>query len=432
MTDHTESLFQSSGTWIALLIAAIAAMVAIKTVSTTELAPGLADRASFALAERLTVEGNGAWSSQGVRTIATAPGYALVLSQLANWDPNLAAGLHCHQRGVRCDSQAFASLFFIQYGLALIGLAALFLCAWVLSRSWSVALLTLILAFVAGAHGLLAGQLSPLIWPQSLFLVFLLCAALASTRDDWRWAGAAGIAVGLATLFLPQLLVVGLVTALSLWWIGRSSYLNLKTPRSHALALLAGLGLVFAALSLHVQSATLFAAMSEDVKVQFSERLQFGALEFWSHLSLVFAPIPVIGAFFKWLFGGQSLEHVVQLAANATPHATLWSYLAATPGLLMRGLWVGTPILTTLGLLHIMPLLKFAREDVRLGPTLIVALPILSLVAINTMVTTNRPEHNVGLVFLLIYATAYLVGRTDIRRMFWADKEQEDVDGVRA
>ena len=73
-------------------------------------------------------------------------------------------------------------------------------------------------------------------------------------------------------------------------------------------------------------------------------------------------------------------------------------------------------------MVHIAPMLSFSREDDRLGGTLVVAIPVLALVVIHILVTANKPELNLGLVFLYAYATAYLVARTDVRRAFWAER----------
>lgn len=376
-----ESLVQNRTALTVIVFAVIAAMVAYKMVQTKPFL-GYSTAQHLQLAQDLIRAKPLKPQLRNKERFISGAGYPLVIAALASFDHTLESGLHCQIRDVACDPSTFQGLFALQYGVALVGLIAIFLLAWVLSRSWGVALLTFILAFIAGSYGGLAGQLSPLIWLQTLMLLFLLFIALAATRDEMKWTFAAGLALGCGALFSSQILIVGIVSAISLLLIGRSRHLNLKHSLGHAGTLAIGAGGVAIAASavLHAQELTSL---------------------LWQH------------------FAHAASERI-------DGPSDMLSYLIATPGIFMRGLWVGTPILSVLGLIHLPSLLKFSREDARLGPTLLVAIPILSLVVINTLVTANRPEYNVGLVFLLCYATAYLIGRTDVRRMFWADKDRSE------
>ncbi len=378
-----EGLLQNRCTLTVVMLTVMAVLVAYKTVQTKPFQTdthGVVSLQSLKLAQDLTRAEPPEPGDRDQHSYTSGAGYPIVIAALASFDHKLKSALHCHQQQVTCDPGAFKSLFALQYVFALLSLVAIFLLAWVLSRSWSVALLTLIFAFVAGSFGGLAGLLSPLIWLQTLMFFFLLFLALAATRDDVKWTLAAGVTLGCGALFSPQLLVVGIVSTVSVWLIGKGRHLNLRHPLAHAGALAIGTLSVATAVAVFLHAADLKAVMWQQLIHNTSERL--------------------------------------------TESNDLLSYLITTPGIFLRGLWVGTPILTLLGLIHLPSLLKFSREDARLGPTLLVAIPILSLVLVNALLTANRPAYNVGLVFLLCYATAYLVGRTEIRRKFWEDKER--------
>lgn len=377
---------------------------------------------TLALAQDLTGSQFQSDTGQDFVQPAGGVGYPLVIAALAGRDAKLASAIACHRHINSCDAGAFKSLFALQYGLALISLLAIFLAAWVASRSWSIAVITLIFAFIAGSYGALAGQVSPLIWPQTLMLVFLLFATLATTRDDVRWTLAAGLTLGVATLFLPQLLIVGLISAVSFSWFGR--LLNLKHPSWHALSMVAGLGFAIVSVLRSYPGTHLISVIEMQVMGGLEARGRMSGLDGWNQLSLLLSPLPIIGKLLQSAFTLNSAEHIDVLATQTRAVGSFVAHVMATPGLFVRGLWAGTPILSVLGLLHIWPLLKFAREDLRFGPVLIVVIPTLALVLVNTLLTVNRPETNVGLVFLYALATAYLIGRNDVRRMFWADKDR--------
>ncbi len=457
MARH-ESFFQNHCALTAIVFAIIAALVAYKTVQTASLPTNTIAANSIELAHKLVNGAQSAPATTNTGVHPTPPGYALALAGLAKINPALTQALSCTKPQFTCTRSAFQFVFIVQYGLALLGLLAILITAWALSRSWSVALMTLMLAFVAGSYGALAGQLTPLIWTQSLMLVSLMCLACGATRNDLRWTLAAGAVLGLTALFMPQLIIVGVITATSLILLTTTRRLNLNHQYGHASAVVVGLiGMVTTACVFMPSSMDLANASLLNLVAQLSERVAFNEVGIRSWITMILAPIPLVEGLSDLLFGSKtalvfqftaadSSVHRAAAEINAQAHThgstplaqycwlltsqvfgNVGSYLAATPGIFMRGLWVGTPILILLGLLHIPTLLRFSHEDLRFGPTLLVAIPVLSLVMINTLVTANRPEYNVGLVFLLTYATAYLIGRTDIRRKFWKETEARAV-----
>ena len=378
-----EGLFQNRTALTIYAFAILAVLAAYKTVQTESVQGGLQGHIpaqSLQLAQDLMRTKPRKPDAPRQENFISDAGYGLVIAALAALDHKLKNALPCHKRTNACDPMQFKSLFAVQYAVAVAGLIAIFLLAWVLSRAWSVALLTLISAFVAGSYGGLAGQLSPLAWLQTLMLLFLVFVALAATRDDVRWTLVAGITLGCGVLFSPQLLLIGIISVMSFLLLGRGQHLDLAQPGWHAGALAFGITCVMAAVSIVLPFAELKSLIWQQVIHHASERFD--------------------------------------LKRDAL------SFILSTPEVFMRGLWVGTPFLTVLGLVHLPSLLKFSREDARLGPTLLVAIPIVSLVVINTLVTGNRPDYNVGLVFLLCYATAYLIGRTEVRRKFWKDRNR--------
>jgi len=379
-----QHLFQNRYTVTVIVFAVMSVLVGYKTIQTQTLPTQSLDANSIERAHHLV---NGTPVSQlatDSKAHAKPLGYALTLAGLAKLNPQFRQTLSCTEPRFNCARSDFQFVVMVQYGIALLGLVAIFITAWTLSRSRNVALLTLILAFAAGSYGAIAGQMQPLVWSQSLMLVSLMCLTLAATRDDLKWTLSAGGTLGLTTLFLPQLIFVAVITALVMVLLCATRHLSLNHRYGHVLVFMVG----FAAIT---ATAYLSTTASWDPATALSDNL---------------------------------LALTTQRVALNRPGFQSWiAYILATPGVFMRGLWVGTPILTVLGLIHLPSLLKFSLEDARLGPTLLVAIPILALVVINTLVTVNRPEHNVGLVFLLTYATAYLIGRTEVRRKFWQDKK---------
>lgn len=350
-----------------------------------------------------------------------AAGYPFVISWLAQLSPEFRAAITCHAEPHSCENGKFTLLIRIQYLLAIVGLLAIFATAYVLTQSWAVAILTLVFAFMAGSYGTYAGQVSPLVWINALVATGLLALALAANRG-WRSSTlVSGIAFAAAAALQPQLFFVAAITVLFIWLAGDRLYPTLQNSKSHAVAFAAGFGLCAACLYLLSQAGTLGVALLDHSNFKFSERAQLSNLDAQHQLGLLLTPIPILGGLFEWAFGLPGPMAIEDAAAMANTTASVGAHALATPGILLRGLYCGTPILTLLGLLHIYPLFEFSREDARLGPVVLVAAPIIATVLVNALLSGNRPEHNPGLVFLLTFATAYLVGRTEIRRNFWRD-----------
>lgn len=428
MTD-LSSLFQNRTFITVLILTVLAVMVGIKTVRVTPFVDSQA-KTTLSLSSNFSDQTETSQDVGGDTQIsnpqpARSTTYALVIAMVAEISPTLKQNLTCHESTPPCDKRAFTSLIILQYLLALISLVAVFLIAFTLSQSWKVANFTLVFAFIAGVYGGYAGLINDLIYSHTFMLLFLLGLALGVARDERRWTFVAGLALGSAALFLPVLWGVGLISAACFFFVARvSNDLKVTHPNRHALALISGLGVVAACIAVSPYGAELRAAAIAHLQDGLIQRGRLSSLDGWHQLSLLLSPLPLVGNILQKILGLVPTQAIDAAAANVDGAGTLWSQLLATPGIFLRGLWVGSPILTLMGLAQIYPLVTFAREDLKLGPTLIVAIPVFAVVVLNAAFTANTPAYNVGLVFLLTYTTGYLIARAEVRRHFWAAKEK--------
>lgn len=423
--SKTDSMNKMVPAWIIYLVFGLAAaLIALSTYRVTDFEKSATTPAmteTLALASHLAHDRRtGEPEAHDRIAPAGGIGYAMILSAFAAVDANVQSGLSCHADKNRCARSQFRIVIIAQYLLAVAALGLMFWIAATLSRSWLVAITTVVLAFLAGTYGSQAGILSPLPWTKFLALCALGALAAGIHQDQPFFTGLAGVALGTATLFMPDLILVGVLTAALLLVVGFRVRGVMRAPASHALVFLVGALIIPTfTLVLHAQADVFFDVVSDELHENWIARLKWSALSASDQRALLLAPVPIVGAAVQAIFGIPSVEHLERIAASAEPAADAVAYLTATPGLFFRGLWAGTPIVTLLGVLHLWPLLSFSNADGRFGPIAVVAGMVFLIVFVHALIRPNAPEHNVGLIFLLGFASAYVFGRSEVRRNDW-------------
>lgn len=422
MTDRNAPTSQHGAITVAA-IAVIAMLISIAAYRTAPVQDSAAET-SLAIAAHLTSPGTAVPDLNPLQRGAGV-GYPEFLRLIMGRKLSQAEAADCSKLNKGCPDRNFYPVFIAQTVISIVGLIALFCTGYIVSKSWLVGILTMIFAFLAGSYGVFSGQLSPLAVPHAvmaLALLFLSCAV------EYRYksaAFAAGLSLGLLGLFTPLAFVSGALTIIAtglLFAQFRSARGNSWTqPAVILIGFLLPVLWLFCSQNSGALQTVLLTQISQDI----ADQGNFAALGWHDHLGLLLTGIPIFGAAFETVFALPSIE-VVEDAANkvATPTRSFVDHVLATPSLAVRGLWVGSPILTLLGLLQLGTLLRFAKEDARLLPVLITFSPVLFLFAVNVFATANRPELNFGLIVLLVFSTAYLIGRTEIRRNFWRGQQQ--------
>ena len=371
---------------------------------------------------------------------AIAPGYGIVLLAFAIADPHVAVAIECLSMRSPCPSTAsFASVHIVQFILAAISLVLVFVLALRLSGTMEVALVTLVLTFMGTHVGSFAGQILPGLWPPVLTILAMVLTYEAGSRGNPVIAMAAGFTAGIGVLFTP-LAVIG-IPAVAILLPLVSQRQNHKACRGIAGA--AGYVLGFSAAGL-----PLWLAMQVSYEVEWAfrlvaqhlaERAAFQSMDVLSWTASLFLPIPFLSGPIKLIFPETTIDQLgsyrlgtyvmygateIYPRAQAASHSAfgqmIWllkhyvldwpiSYLAVTPAILNRGIWAGGNIIGLLGLLHLKRMFVLHRQDGRLSPLLLVAVPSVLLLGANTFLTANAYWFNAGLVYLYAYATASVV-----------------------
>lgn len=135
---------------------------------------------------------------------ARPPGYAIILLGIGLIDPRVEAAVQCWSAVRKCgEDPSYASLLVVQLGLSVLALMLSFAIAYRLSGSSEVALLTLVLVFIALRHGDFAAYASSITWVRTLSLAGLFLAIEAHRRGSPPLAVGAGAATGAAALLDP-------------------------------------------------------------------------------------------------------------------------------------------------------------------------------------------------------------------------------------
>lgn len=428
---------------IALLL--LAAGVSAKRYSEAEFIGDWTHIWSANLADKIH---SGAPQSDSARLFsrhANAPGYALTLTTLANFDVRLRDGISYEMLDNDRSPAAFQSFLRIQFGLALFCLMLVTVIAWILSKSWLVTGLTLVFAIIYGGYARFAGQFGPEIWAQTCMLLFLLCLVLAVTKDSiFIWL-ISGVFIGIGALYMPQFLVVVVITAIAVFALRLAPTVQTLDAFKNAALLLFGAGLVVVLLQFHSHAALLSNSIPIKLAMQHIERGEVAGRDGSASAYLV-RGIPLMGNTIanhfhlnevedthqkarKWaltneavfacrqdLLKGRQDTSLSTCLMQASHQQGWWQQLLLTPGLMLSGLWTGSTLFALLGLLHIPLLWRFSKEDQRFPATAVIVVPVLSLWLVNTVMTVKPAAYQFGLVFLYAYALSYAVGRSSVRR----------------
>ena len=372
---------------------------------------------------------------------AIGPGYALVLFGIANIDRRVAAAVECYAFQERCDEdRSFVPVVLVQLAVAVLGMILVFATAWRLSASWEVAMLTLLLVFLATRLGDFAAIVRPAIWlPFLTYLAFYLTAESIGRGNVLASIGA-GMAIGVASLFMPQWIVMAPVAAVAV-----AIFLGARGRRlpgvANGAAVLLGAS-VAGILTLYAQSLGYDPdALLRQMTAQLSERAAFQAMDLKAWLASLIIPVPLIGWFGELLFGEEttrlfglwstgsySLFGAQVIYRDALENAStplgqygwvvdiyIWeqfgSYLWTNVSIANRGIWAGAGLIGLAGLFHVRPMLVRHWSDSRFASLAVVTLPIVVLFVVQVLLTANHLLNNPGLPFLYCYAIAYVSAR---------------------
>ena len=438
-----ERLMRSRRGLLAVIVVLIAAMSCFAAFKKGVWKAPSVDRGAVAVAAHLVSSfrgGDGAVSPGQPRSHA-GPGYPLVLFALAFVDERVAKALACEVKPQSCageDRGAFTSVVVVQTIAAIAGLLFAFAAALRVSGSWEVAVLTLILVFVASRVGDFAGLVRPFVWAPALTYLALWLAAEACVRRNVLLAAGSGVAVGAGALFMPLILVM--VPAMAVvFLLGRGMRWSGVLC---ALAVVAGgAGSIFGGLSLAEAYGYDGGGVMRQLTIQLAERVAFQAMGLEDWLTSLLIPIPMMSGLAELLFSQESIRLFVGMHAEGTyawqgvmevfPRAVkatdtpvgqfLWlaqdrigqnpgAFAAATVSVFLRGLWANAGLIGLVGLFHVWWMVRVHRAEHRFGPLLIVLVPVVALLAANTMLSANHPFYNPGLVLAYSYAIASVAG----------------------
>ena len=413
-----------------VLLTLIAILLAVVTASAARPAKQDVDHESMLIAADLL----GIRTDQGWQI--GAPGYPMIVAAVARADPRVGAAVACHANGVPCAAEAsFATLVALQYTMAVVTLIVALFLAYRLSGGWETAILTLLLTFLGSRLGAYAGSASALIWIASGTYLYLAVSFEAYRRRSAGLAFAAGVGAAAVALLYPLAAIGPAVLGVTLFFALRET--SFARRLAVAVALLVGAASV--ALAFHVYGPAVYDpnAAGRLLVLQLSERLGYQAMDFHDWLGSLILPLPFLGGWLEFLFSDDTarrLAHgyaalgreeifpraVAQSPSPLTQYAWLarayieqafGSYLAATPGILNRGVWGGADIVALVGVFHIKRLLAYSAADGRCGALAMVLAPIFALLVVNTLLSANPAWANAAMPFVWAYAIAYVVAR---------------------
>lgn len=369
------------------------------------------------------------------------PGYGMALAAVAVADPGLRAGLACRiDQPQACAKSQYISVFVLQYlaGLATLLIGALI--AWRLSGSWRVSALTAALTFLGTRLGDFAGFVTPIALYHVLIVSVLGALLVAWQCRSAGFATLAGGLIGAAGLIEPATWVLGPVVAIVVAVLaarGGESRFGVLGGGAILVATVfaAGLGLASAVALGYEQSA-----VWRHVGQRLAERTAYNELGFGSALIAVLVPIPLLGdLLLSALPAAEARQHVMYQpgslvfdgVARIWPEAysragstfeaarLIWqervwgapgAWLAGLLPVLSRGLWGGAGVIALIGVGHVCRSVDYARVDQRLSDLLVVTVPCVALLVVNTLAGPNFAYLNPALPLLYAFAIAYVAG----------------------
>ena len=373
------------------------------------------------------------------------PGYPLVLAVIAQVIPGTTTLLACWTEGQgNCNAAGLAWIAGIQILVAVASLLLAYRLALTLSRNRLIAGLAVGLTFFAIRSGSFAGSVRGHIWYVFFLLLYLDLLVEAEARQSWRRALGSGAALGLSVLLEPLTAVLIPISAAQLFLVSRARVRSVGIG-----PWLAPVALLFAALTAAL--CPLWFAIAHGFEVEaiwrslaagLGERMAFTALERSSLFAGIVQPIPLLGDLVSGLLPASELK---KFSIGAVPGSLAYTgreglfagayarsggsgvaaiamllrehmlgqpvaYLVSTVPVLMRGLFAGGGVIALAGLFHVVPMLRFARAEGRLGVHLLVVVPVAALLLVNVLFTGNAFWLNPMLPFVYAYAIAYVAG----------------------
>jgi hypothetical protein len=243
--------------------------------------------------------------------------------------------------------------------------------------------------------------------------------------------------LSLSTLFEPLTTFVIPIAALLCFLSSNGGREQALRPTIRCVALLAGAGLGFGLLMLAASLSYDVNAAARHVGRHLAERAAFTGMDVRTWVTALIVPIPLVGDWLQPLFsdaaqgvgttrtGSIAGDGMIRLfeagmAKGGSPWgAVQWligtymagqigTYLWSLPPMTSRGIWAGGGVVALFGLFHVRRTLAYARVENRVADLLIVALPILALLVVNTLLTGNAYWLNPMLPFVYCYAIAYV------------------------
>ena len=434
--DGEAKLLLSARSWSILLLLLLSLILGFRTYNVATKAQDGIDIESVEIALDLA---RGEKTNSEGHTHARMPGFALLLFAVSQVDTRLREGLACSLADRNgCKLQWYRSILIAQYVAAIGTMAVTLLLAWQLSRHWQTCVITLVLMAATTRLVDWTGVVRPPIWYHFLIAVYLFLSLSAYRRRSLPFSIAGGMILGLSCLFEP---FTALLIPVSVMLVGRR-----PGPRSdsipsmlRALGLIGGacggISLIWVASGLSYDTSAIYGYIARHM----SERVAFNTLDNVEWVASLVLPMPLIG---DWIasaapelnvrlglprHGSIALHGLTTIFRDALEHggsssgAILWifkqliwqtlaGYLLAIPPIFNRGILGGGGLVALIGLFHVPRMIAYARAEHRLNDLLVVLVPIVVLFLINTMLTGNGQWLNPMLVFLYIYAIAYVAG----------------------
>ena len=434
---HSGNLSAWTKMCIALVLICIALAVAVRAINVARSGANTIDIGAVKLAgdlfRNLTSDTAVPRTTQHKRM----PGLALLLTAAAVVDTRVRQGLACGITDrTHCRPELFASVLAAQVMAAVAALGMLLIIAWRLSGSWEIALITLVLTFVATRPGEAAGQVNAMIWYQFLLTLSLFLAVLAQRRSAALALGA-GMALGASALFEPTTAVIIPVAAVLFLLSGSDRSERRSVQMLCAASFMSGallsLAVFFAAENLSYDTNAVLGHLARHA----AERVAFHSMDATTWVQSLIVPIPLVGDWLRELLGpaatkfGMSrpgsifLEGPAKIYPDSVANSAsafgsvMWivrekilgeigAYTASAPSLICRGLWAGGGVIALFGVFHVRRMLAYARADQRITDHLVVLVPIAALFVVNSLLTSNGYWLNPLLPFVYSYAIAYV------------------------
>ena len=370
-----------------------------------------------------------------------SPAYPILLHLLSLFESRLAQKIACYSTLAKdqlatCGGSV-ALLLAVQTVLAAAQATSIYVIAWLLSRSWMISLVALLLGLATGEFDYYARHILTENLAFTGFFGFLATFALAIHRPTAGRMALSGIMLGIATLARPSYLylIYALIPALIALAILKRD-MNVRLAYVGALA--AGAVIVIAPWL--VRNWLIFsdpALTSGYGGFILAQRLAYNAMT-WTEwgVSLIYW-LPDFGdglakkvfdrqhwirlgwtdpTCFYLVGNGSYMTDTVKAAGGRQNHLSylmnhellgnLFKHVMVTISIALRGLWVGK-YLSLIGLIALVPLgIVLARQG-RLALLLAVGLPLAFTVGLHGFVSVNVPRYNVPVLALFCLTTAY-------------------------